>query len=60
MVSMWEREPQWKYCITSLGRPAAVKISETCSTMVGVCGEGLRITVLPARSAGRRELTSMR
>ena len=30
------------------------------SAVVGVCGDGLRITVLPARSAGTRELIRVR
>ena len=33
---------------------------DICSTIVGVCGEGLRITELPARMAGIRELTRIR
>jgi hypothetical protein len=53
-------EPQWKYCSTPLGRPAASKISVTRSAMVGVWGDGFRMTVLPARMAGTRELTRVR
>ena len=60
MVSITVWEPQWKYCRTPLGRPAASKTSVTLSAMVGVCGEGLRITELPARIAGMRELTRVR
>jgi len=37
-----------------------VKISDICSTIVGVCGDGLRITVLPARIAGIKELTRIK
>lgn len=60
MVSMAVGEPEWKYCRTPLGRPASAKAPATCSTMVGVWGEGLRMTVLPARRAGMRELTRIR
>jgi hypothetical protein len=53
-------EPQWKYCKTPSGRPASVKSFDTCSAMVGVWGEGLSMTELPARMAGMRELTRIR
>ena len=53
-------DPQWKYCMTFWGRPASVKIEEICSTMVGVWGEGFKITELPERRAGMRELTRIK
>lgn len=53
-------EPEWKYWITPSGRPAWVKMCAMFSAVVGVCGDGLRITVLPARSAGTRELIRVR
>lgn len=57
---MMRGDPQWKYWITFGGRPASAKIEEMCSTIVGVCGEGLRITELPARRAGMRLFTRIK
>ena len=60
MLSNRVKEPQWKYWITLSGSPASAKISCTCSAIVGVCGEGLIMTELPASRAGIKELTKMR
>jgi hypothetical protein len=60
MDSMMVGEPEWKYWITPWGNPASVKAPATCSTTVGVCGDGLRMTELPDRSAGIRALTRIR
>jgi hypothetical protein len=60
MLSITRGEPEWKYWMMLSGRPAWAKMEAMFSTIVGVCGEGLRITVLPARRAGIRELTRMR
>lgn len=57
---IWAKSPEWKYWITSCGKPASVKMEWICSTMVGVCGEGFRIRVLPASKAGMRELTRIK
>lgn len=46
--------------MTFRGSPALENISDMCSTMVGVCGEGLRMTELPANNAGIKELTRIR
>lgn len=60
MLSNLAIEPQWKYWITLSGSPALRKMSWTCSAIVGVCGEGFRMTEFPANSAGISELTRMR
>ena len=46
--------------MTFCGNPACENISWICSTIVGVCGDGFKITELPASKAGIRELTRMR
>lgn len=56
MASIIVGEPQWKYWMTFLGRPASSKMDLICSTIVGVCGDGFKITELPARRAGINEL----
>lgn len=60
MLSKRVKEPQWKYWITLSGSPACANISRTCSTIVGVCGEGLSMTELPASKAGTKELIKIR
>lgn len=60
MDSRLMKEPQWKNCRTLSGRPASANIRATCSTTVGVCGDGLRMTALPDKRAGIKELTRMR
>lgn len=60
MDSSRGREPQWKYWRTFWGRPACRKMSWMCSAMVGVWGEGLRMTELPARRAGIKEFIKIR
>ena len=60
MDSIIVGEPQWKYCMTFGGRPASAKMEEICSTMVGVCGDGFKMTVLPERRAGMREFTRIK
>jgi hypothetical protein len=60
MDSMMAGEPQWKYCSTPDGRPAVEKALVTCSATVGVWGEGLRMTVLPARRAGIKAFTRIK
>lgn len=59
-VSMAVGDPEWKYWSTPEGRPASEKTLATCSAIVGVCGDGFRMTVFPARRAGIRELTRIR
>lgn len=60
MDSIMSGDPEWKYCITFGGRPASVNISEMCSTIVGVCGDGFKTTLFPASRAGMRELTRIK
>jgi hypothetical protein len=46
--------------MTLSGRPASEKMDAMCSTIVGVCGDGFKMTELPARRAGIREFTRIR
>jgi hypothetical protein len=54
------KDPEWKNWSTFSGRPASVKAEANCSTIVGVWGEGFRITAFPARMAGIKLLTRVR
>jgi len=60
MVLSLSTVPQWKYCMTFFGRPASSKILVICSATVGVCGDGLMMTVLPESRAGMMELTKIK
>lgn len=57
---MADESPEWKYWMTSGGRPASWNMRWICSAIVGVCGEGFKMRVLPASRAGIRELIRIR
>lgn len=60
MLSKRGIEPQWKNWMTLSGKPASKNMLCMCSAIVGVCGEGLRMTELPASKAGISELTKIK